>query len=142
QEKVIPLLKGIKTKEPAVMMEALSVFREIGMGCDREVVAMDILPTLWAMSFGPLLGLEQVCCGVITQGLRAADADRGDSSKRLWVRSRACPRRSKTSRSRNSQSSEPQVAARVKRPASSSPLVPRPGYARQLPRVTPRTSRH
>lgn len=60
QEKVIPLLKGIKTKEPAVMMEALSVFREIGKTCDREVVAMDILPTLWAMSFGPLLGLEQV----------------------------------------------------------------------------------
>lgn len=60
QEKVIPLLKGIKTKEPAVMMETLSVFREIGKTCDREVVAMDILPTLWAMSFGPLLGLEQV----------------------------------------------------------------------------------
>jgi SCY1-like protein 2 len=60
QEKVIPLLKGIKTKEPAVMMEALSVFNEIGKVCDREVVAMDILPTLWTMSFGPLLGLEQV----------------------------------------------------------------------------------
>lgn len=66
QEKVIPLLKGIKTKEPAVMMEALSVFREIGKTCDREVVAMDILPTLWAMSFGPLLGLEQVCIIIIT----------------------------------------------------------------------------
>jgi SCY1-like protein 2 len=60
QEKVIPLLKAIKTKEPAVMMEALSVFNEIGQICDREVVAMDILPTLWTMSFGPLLGLEQV----------------------------------------------------------------------------------
>jgi SCY1-like protein 2 len=60
QEKVVPLLKGIKTKEPAVMMETLGVFREIGKTCDREVVAMDILPTLWAMSFGPLLGLEQV----------------------------------------------------------------------------------
>jgi SCY1-like protein 2 len=60
QEKVIPLLKGIKTKEPAVMMAALAVFDEIGKTCDREVVAMDILPTLWTMSFGPLLGLEQV----------------------------------------------------------------------------------
>ncbi|KAI5799935.1 kinase-like domain-containing protein [Geopyxis carbonaria] len=59
QEKVIPLLKGIKTKEPAVMMETLAVFTEIGKTCDREVVAMDILPTLWTMSFGPLLGLEQ-----------------------------------------------------------------------------------
>lgn len=68
QEKVIPLLKGIKTKEPAVMMETLSVFREIGKTCDREIVAMDILPTLWTMSFGPLLGLEQVwlyCFGLV-----------------------------------------------------------------------------
>lgn len=60
QEKVIPLLKGIKTKEPAVMMEALAVFAEIGKTCDREVVAMEILPTLWTMSFGPLINLDQV----------------------------------------------------------------------------------
>lgn len=60
QEKVIPLLKGIKTKEPAVMMEALGVFAEIGKTCDREVVAMEILPTLWTMSFGPLINLDQV----------------------------------------------------------------------------------
>ncbi|KAL7266948.1 Protein kinase domain-containing protein ppk32 [Rhizina undulata] len=59
QEKVVPLLKGIKTKEPAVMMAALDVFREIGRVCDKEVVAMEIMPTLWGMSMGPLLGLEQ-----------------------------------------------------------------------------------
>ena len=36
QEKVIPLLKGIKTKEPAVMMETLFVFNEIGRTYDGE----------------------------------------------------------------------------------------------------------
>ena len=42
-------------------MAALDVFKEVGRLCDREIVAMDILPILWSMSFGPLLGLEQVC---------------------------------------------------------------------------------
>lgn len=60
QEKVVPLLKGIKTREPAVMMAALDVFAQIGSVCDREVVAMELLPGLWAMSLGPLLGLSQV----------------------------------------------------------------------------------
>lgn len=60
QEKIVPLLKGIKTKEPAVMMAALDVFAQIGGLCDREVVAMELLPGLWAMSLGPLLGLAQV----------------------------------------------------------------------------------
>ncbi|KAI9750919.1 MAG: hypothetical protein M1835_001304 [Candelina submexicana] len=50
QEKVIPLLKAIKTKEPAVMMAALSVFQQ---------VAMDVLPVLWSFSLGPLLNLQQ-----------------------------------------------------------------------------------
>jgi len=59
QEKLIPLLRGIKTKEPAVSTAALDVFKVIGKTCDREVVAMEILPCLWSMSFGPLLGVEQ-----------------------------------------------------------------------------------
>ncbi|RPA96942.1 kinase-like protein [Choiromyces venosus 120613-1] len=59
QEKLIPLLRGIKTKEPAVSMAALDVFKVIGKTCDREVVAMEILPCLWSMSFGPLLGVDQ-----------------------------------------------------------------------------------
>lgn len=66
QEKVVPLLKGIKTKEPAVMMAALEVFSEIGKICDREIVAMELLPGLWTMSFGPLLGLEQVCISTLS----------------------------------------------------------------------------
>ena len=59
QEKVVPLLKGIKTKEPGVMMTALKVFRQVGEVADAEFLAMDVLPTLWAMSLGPLLNLQQ-----------------------------------------------------------------------------------
>lgn len=59
QEKIVPLIKGIKTKEPAVMMAALNVLRIVGQVADAEFVAMDILPILWSMSLGPLLELKQ-----------------------------------------------------------------------------------
>ncbi|MCJ1284707.1 hypothetical protein MMC26_004043 [Xylographa opegraphella] len=59
QEKVVPLLKGIKTKEPAVIMAALAVFKEVGKIADADFIAMNILPTLWSFSLGPLLNLEQ-----------------------------------------------------------------------------------
>lgn len=59
QEKIIPLVKGIKTKEPAVMMAALNVLRVVGQEADVEFVAMEILPILWSMSLGPLLNLKQ-----------------------------------------------------------------------------------
>ncbi|KIW06962.1 uncharacterized protein PV09_02621 [Verruconis gallopava] len=59
QEKVVPLLKAIKTKEPAVMMAALDVFKEIGKIADSDFLAMDVLPILWNMSLGPLLNLQQ-----------------------------------------------------------------------------------
>ncbi|QDS74367.1 hypothetical protein FKW77_004970 [Venturia effusa] len=59
QEKVVPLLKGIKTKEPAVMMAALDVFKEVGKIADADFLAMDALPILWAFSLGPLLNLQQ-----------------------------------------------------------------------------------
>ena len=59
QEKIVPLIKGIKTKEPAVMMAALNVLRIVGQAADAEFVAMDILPILWSMSLGPLLELKQ-----------------------------------------------------------------------------------
>jgi SCY1-like protein 2 len=59
QEKIIPLLKGIKTKEPAVMMAALSVFQQIGKVADTYFVAVEIMPILWAFSLGPLLNLTQ-----------------------------------------------------------------------------------
>jgi SCY1-like protein 2 len=59
QEKIIPLIKGIKTKEPAVAIAALNVLRHVGAVADEEFVAMDILPILWSMSLGPLLDLKQ-----------------------------------------------------------------------------------
>ncbi|KAI9699011.1 MAG: hypothetical protein M1836_003200 [Candelina mexicana] len=59
QEKVIPLLKAIKTKEPAVMMAALSVFQQVGKIADSDFLAMDVLPVLWSFSLGPLLNLQQ-----------------------------------------------------------------------------------
>jgi SCY1-like protein 2 len=59
QEKIVPLIKAIKTKEPAVMMAALNVLRIVGQAADSEFVAMEILPVLWSMSLGPLLELKQ-----------------------------------------------------------------------------------
>jgi SCY1-like protein 2 len=59
QEKVVPLLKAIKTKEPAVMMAALGVFQQVGKIADSDFLALDVLPTLWSFSLGPLLNLQQ-----------------------------------------------------------------------------------
>ncbi|KAB8289482.1 hypothetical protein EYC80_010644 [Monilinia laxa] len=59
QEKIVPLIRAIKTKEPAVAVAALNVLRQIGTVADAEFVAMDILPILWNMSLGPLLNLQQ-----------------------------------------------------------------------------------
>ncbi|OAA51711.1 protein kinase domain-containing protein ppk32 [Metarhizium rileyi] len=59
QEKIVPLVRSIKTKEPAVMMSALNVLRIVGENADADFVAMDILPILWSMSLGPLLDLRQ-----------------------------------------------------------------------------------
>ena len=59
QEKVVPLLKAMKTKEPAVMMAALAVFKQVGKIADAEFLAMDVLPILWSFSLGPLLNLQQ-----------------------------------------------------------------------------------
>ncbi|EXJ86075.1 SCY1 protein kinase [Capronia coronata CBS 617.96] len=59
QEKVVPLLKAIKTKEPAVMMAALKVFRQIGTVADSEFLALEVMPILWTFSLGPLLDLPQ-----------------------------------------------------------------------------------
>ena len=59
QEKVVPLLKGIKTKEPAVMMAALKVFRQVGRAADIDFLAMEAMPILWSFALGPLLDLTQ-----------------------------------------------------------------------------------
>ncbi|KAL7928527.1 kinase-like domain-containing protein [Trichoderma chlorosporum] len=59
QEKIVPLVKGIKTKEPAVMMAARDLMYVVGLTADADFVAMEILPILWSMSLGPLLNLKQ-----------------------------------------------------------------------------------
>lgn len=59
QEKVVPLLKGIKTKEPAVMMTALKVFQQIARAGDIDFLATEVMPILWTFALGPLLDLSQ-----------------------------------------------------------------------------------
>ncbi|CAG8891299.1 unnamed protein product [Penicillium egyptiacum] len=59
QEKLVPSLKAIKTKEPSVMMASLKVFRQVGTVADSEFLALEVLPVLWSFSLGPLLSLEQ-----------------------------------------------------------------------------------
>jgi hypothetical protein len=59
-EKLIPLLRNIKTKEPSVTMAALDVYAEIGKQLGHEIVASDILPSLWPMTVGVLLSMDQV----------------------------------------------------------------------------------
>jgi SCY1-like protein 2 len=59
QEKLVPSLKVIKTKEPSVMMAALKVFRQVGLVADTEFLALEVLPVLWSFSLGPLLSLSQ-----------------------------------------------------------------------------------
>jgi SCY1-like protein 2 len=59
QEKLVPSLKAIKTKEPSVMMAALKVFRQVGLVADTEFLALEVLPVLWSFSLGPLLSLSQ-----------------------------------------------------------------------------------
>lgn len=59
QEKIVPLLKSMKTKEPAVMMAALDVFKQVGKIADTEFLAIEVLPLLWSFSLGPLLNLQQ-----------------------------------------------------------------------------------
>lgn len=58
QEKVVPLLKAMKTKEPAVMMAALAVFKQVSRLADTDFLATECLPILWGLSLGPLLNLQ------------------------------------------------------------------------------------
>lgn len=59
QDKIVPLLKAIKTREPTVMMAALKVFTQVGKIADADFLAFEVLPLLWSFSLGPLLNLEQ-----------------------------------------------------------------------------------
>ena len=59
-EKIIPLLRNIKTKEPSVTLATLAVYAEMGKRLGHDIIASDILPALWPMAVGVLLSMEQV----------------------------------------------------------------------------------
>lgn len=59
QERIVPLIRGIKTKEPAVMIAALKVLKQVGTEVDVDFIAVEVVPLLWNMALGPLLDLAQ-----------------------------------------------------------------------------------
>lgn len=58
-EKLLPLLNGMKTREPKVMMGALSVYSKVITIVDIEVLAKVIVPQLLSMSMESMLNLGQ-----------------------------------------------------------------------------------
>lgn len=58
-EKLVPLLIGMKTKEPDVTMAALDVYTGLLAVLDIQTLATQILSHVWALSLSPLLRLEQ-----------------------------------------------------------------------------------
>ncbi|KAG0219184.1 hypothetical protein BGX33_004248 [Mortierella sp. NVP41] len=58
-EKLIPLLRNIKTREVNVTMATLQVYQEMGKYVDKEVIGSSIIPPLWGLALGPNLRAEQ-----------------------------------------------------------------------------------
>ncbi|KAK9366582.1 kinase-like domain-containing protein [Lipomyces kononenkoae] len=58
-EKLVPLLRGMKTREPTVIMCALDVYKRVMPIVDSSVLATDVIPHIWAMAVSPLLKLDQ-----------------------------------------------------------------------------------
>ena len=58
-EKLVPLLRGIKTKEPTVMLAALKVYESIGNVAACDVLATDLLPSIWPMTVLSVLTQSQ-----------------------------------------------------------------------------------
>ncbi|KAK9461694.1 kinase-like domain-containing protein [Lipomyces oligophaga] len=58
-EKLVPLLKGMKTREPSVIMETLDLYNLVVPCVDISVLAVDVIPHLWSMAMSPLLKLDQ-----------------------------------------------------------------------------------
>ena len=58
-EKLVPLLRGIKTKEPIVMLAALKVYESIGNVAACDVLATDLLPSIWPMTVLSVLTQSQ-----------------------------------------------------------------------------------
>ncbi|KAK9350960.1 kinase-like domain-containing protein [Lipomyces doorenjongii] len=58
-EKLVPLLRGMKTREPTVIMCALDVYKLVMPIVDSSVLATDVIPHIWAMAVSPLLKVDQ-----------------------------------------------------------------------------------
>ncbi|GJJ69431.1 SCY1-like protein 2 [Entomortierella parvispora] len=58
-EKLIPLLRNIKTREVSVTMATLQVYQEMGKYVEKEVIGNNILPHLWHLALGPNLKVNQ-----------------------------------------------------------------------------------
>ncbi|KAI9506464.1 kinase-like domain-containing protein [Coemansia spiralis] len=59
-EKIMPMLKRTKTREPAVVMAMLAMYEELGLKhLDRQAVATEILPVLWEQCVDGRLKMEQ-----------------------------------------------------------------------------------
>ncbi|KAF8982291.1 hypothetical protein BGZ46_001517 [Entomortierella lignicola] len=58
-EKLIPLLRNIKTREVNVTMATLQVYDEMGKYVDKEVIGNNIIPHLWNLALGPNLKPDQ-----------------------------------------------------------------------------------
>ncbi|KAF9111639.1 hypothetical protein BGX27_004652 [Mortierella sp. AM989] len=58
-EKLIPLLRNIKTREINVTMATLQVYEEMGKYVDKEIIGNNILPHLWSLALGPNLKADQ-----------------------------------------------------------------------------------
>ncbi|KAG0369887.1 hypothetical protein BGZ54_008539 [Gamsiella multidivaricata] len=58
-EKLIPLLRNIKTREVNVTMATLQVYQEMGKYVDKEIIGNSILPHLWHLALGPNLRADQ-----------------------------------------------------------------------------------
>jgi len=58
-DQLVPLLAGIRTKEPDVTMATLDVYQGLIQKLDVQALATSVLPQLWSLSLSPLLRLDQ-----------------------------------------------------------------------------------
>ncbi|KAJ2803495.1 Protein kinase domain-containing protein ppk32 [Coemansia guatemalensis] len=59
-DKILPLLQRTKSRDPAITMAMLAVYEQIGVGhLDRQQIATEVMPVLWAHAVDRRLQLPQ-----------------------------------------------------------------------------------
>ncbi|RKO87940.1 hypothetical protein BDK51DRAFT_25765 [Blyttiomyces helicus] len=58
-EKVIPLLKANKVREPGIIVAILAVYESLAKVLEKEILAAEILPELWKLCLDPVLNPKQ-----------------------------------------------------------------------------------